>query len=523
MASSRVARPASLLASAGCAAAAAGWLAPGFLAPGTQSTATAGPALRRQLSLTSSGDAAVSPPAAAATTPAGMQVGSAIASMSCAGLLVAAAAGVQRQRRGTSFQTAAAESGTAAEAPPKPKKVRITAFDSVRFFLIAYIVCGHFIGFAKATPFAFKAITQINVVVGAFFALSGYVAAYTTTENAEREPSAKLLSTPKPLWILQRVFGYYPLHILICLLFAPMFLYPDVVFNGWPTAIWHGVLALTMTQAWFPMHAEVWNAPTWFLSALTFATAVLPFALPVLARQTKPQLRRTFGLLFLIGLVPKLGYCYDHKAWGLLEGAMAPRAMPNLAIFNTQRFNPFYATIEVLLGAAACRLVMLDGAEGEEKAPKVSALSTALPIAGMIGVILLRATGVLQLSDMLTRALIFMPLFLSFLMSAHRASVLPKVTDPICKILSSKLLVTLGNLAFPIFIVHGPLGQLFYKKIIATKLFGGPLHTVLGPWFFYAYLAIVVVAAWVVQKTFLMNKSVGSFSKDIVGKLAAKL
>ena len=29
-------------------------------------------------------------------------------------------------------------------------------------------------------------------------------------------------------------------------------------------------------QAWFPAHAEIWNAPTWFLSALTFAMVVLP-------------------------------------------------------------------------------------------------------------------------------------------------------------------------------------------------------------------------------------------------------
>lgn len=29
-------------------------------------------------------------------------------------------------------------------------------------------------------------------------------------------------------------------------------------------------------QAWFPAHAEIWNAPTWFLSALTFAMIVLP-------------------------------------------------------------------------------------------------------------------------------------------------------------------------------------------------------------------------------------------------------
>jgi len=416
-----------------------------------------------------------------------------------------------------------AESPAAADAPAKPKKVRITAFDSIRFFLIAYIVSGHFISFAAPSQFAFKAITQINVVVGAFFALSGYVAAYTTTENAERAASPKLLSTPAPKWILQRVFGYYPLHLLVLLLFSPMFLFSDVSYSGWPTAIGHGLMAATMTQAWFPMHAEVWNAPTWFLSALTFATALLPFSLPILAKQTKAQLRRTAGFLFLVGLLPKLGYLYDHNAWGLLEGAMAPKAMANLAIFNSQRFNPMYAVIEVLLGAVACRLVMLDGAEGEEKAPASSAASTALPVICMVGIIILRAMGLVQLSDLLTRSVIFIPLFLSFLMAAHRASVVEKVTDPIVKLLSSKPLVTLGNLAFPIFVVHGPLGQLFYKKLIATKVFGGTMNAIVGPQFFYAFLAIVLGCAWILQKTFLMNKQVGGFAKNAVDKLSEKL
>merc|ERR1719461_1808483 len=105
-----------------------------------------------------------------------------------------------------------------------------------------------------------------------------------------------------------------------------------------------------------------------------------------------------------------------------------------------------------------------------------------------MSLILARAFGVVQISDMLTRAVVFIPLFLLFLMAAHRASVQPKVTDPLVKLLSSKFLVMLGGLAFPIFVVHGPLGQLFYKKIVATKLWGGPLNAVCGPWFFYVYL-----------------------------------
>ena len=57
----------------------------------------------------------------------------------------------------------------------KNKKIRIPAFDSMRFFLIVNIVLGHFIQFAKPSTEIFKFFSQHNVLVGAFFALSGYV------------------------------------------------------------------------------------------------------------------------------------------------------------------------------------------------------------------------------------------------------------------------------------------------------------------------------------------------------------
>jgi len=361
------------------------------------------------------------------------------------------------------------------------------------------------------------------VVVGAFFALSGYVSAYTTTELQERKASDKLLKTPSPKWILQKIIAYYPLHLLILTIFSPLFLYSDVHFSGWPTAIMDGLLEVTLSQAWFPMHAEVWNAPTWFLSALSYATVVLRFALPELAKQTKHQLRHSVFFLFFAGLLPKLGYCDDHHAWGLLEGALPANRMPNMAVFNTQRFNPFYAALGVLMGAAACRLVMLDDAPGEEAAPKTNTWSTLLPLIGMIDVILLRARGRLHLSDVLTRSCVFIPLFLNFMMSAQRASVKPKVSDLVVKVLDHPLLVTLGNLSFPIFVVHGPLGQLFYKKVIASKLFGGPLNKQIGPQFFYVYLASCVAAAWVLQKTFLNSKKVTAASNAAVDTISAKI
>jgi hypothetical protein len=63
----------------------------------------------------------------------------------------------------------------AADPAAKNKKMRISAFDSMRFFLIFNIVLGHFISFAKPSPLVLKLFSQHNVLVGAFFALSGYV------------------------------------------------------------------------------------------------------------------------------------------------------------------------------------------------------------------------------------------------------------------------------------------------------------------------------------------------------------
>ena len=65
-------------------------------------------------------------------------------------------------------------------------------------------------------------------MVGAFFALSGYVTAYTTTDNASKTASPKLTDTPAQKWTLQRIFGFYPLHLLVLVLFSPMFIFADV-------------------------------------------------------------------------------------------------------------------------------------------------------------------------------------------------------------------------------------------------------------------------------------------------------
>ena len=405
-----------------------------------------------------------------------------------------------------------------AAAVPKPaKKMRITAFDSMRFVLCVMIVCGHFISFANPSPFVLKFFSQHNTVpVSAFFLLSGYVAAYTSTENGQRLPSDKLINTPKPQWILSKVFGYYPLHLLVLLLFSPLFIYTDLTYNGPWTAVKNAFMSSTLIQAWFPLSAEVWNAPTWYLSALTFATAIMPYALTIFAKQDKKELRRTAVWLWLATLLPKLAYCHDANVWTLPEGITSPKAHPNMAFFNEQRFNPLYQVSEILLGAVACRLVMLDGADDKIKTPKVTALSSLTPLAAIVAVMCLRASGVLQVNDLLARALVIVPLVCQLFMAVNRSAV-QGLKDPLTSLLSNPVLVWLGGLAFPIYIVHGPIGQVFYKKLIAKSLWGEVLR---GPGYFALYLSVVGVAAVLIQKFFLQSKRVGQASKNAVNQLS---
>lgn len=392
-------------------------------------------------------------------------------------------------------------------------KPRLPALDSLRFFLIAYICVGHFVAFATADALVLRLCTQVNVWVGAFFVLSGYVAGYTATELGKFEASPRV--RPAGAYTVARLMGFYPLFALVQLLFAPMFVFADSFYNGPVVAAAHGALSSCLAAAWFPAHAEVWNAPTWFLSALAFAMVVLPYALPPIAELRKKGLRKLLVALTLVSLLGKLAYSYDLGVWGLLEGVA--RSHPNLLLWNVTRFHPFYCLLEVLVGVAAARLVMLDAVADDgapSGAPPPAAGSALLPLLGLLGVTAARAAGVLPLNDPLTRVLLFVPLFTALLVRLHRNTLLSR---GLARALSHPALTYLGTLSFPIFVVHGALGQLFYKKVVATKVWGA----VMPKSFFPAYLLCVVLAAAALHHLFLENKSVQKLNASITSSLSS--
>lgn len=408
-------------------------------------------------------------------------------------------------------------SGAPVTAPLKPG--RIDAFDSVRFFFSMYFVFCSFIWYAHPPDLLLKVMSQGNVVAGAFFAMSGYVAAYTTTEIGEKKIKPKIASMSAPKFILQRVFGFWPLHFLVLLLFSPMFIYMDIRYSGPVETAWHGLLAVTMTQVWFPLHAEIWNGPAYILGAFTFTTILQPYLLPIFIVKTKEELRRKAIWLAAIAFFTRVGYCHDLHSWSMMEGTLAAKQFPNLAMFKYMLFMPFFAAIEVMLGFVACRLVMLDGAKDEPPVYKVGLVDTLVPLLGMVGMLLLRALGIVKLGDLIVRSCIFMPLFLLFLMGVHRASVQGPMTDPVAKLLVCKPLVWLGGFSFPIYMVHGPLGDLFYRQTIGRKLWGGTMLEIYGPGFFFVYVLLVVLSGFLLQHCCMASETVRAWSNALQAKL----
>eukprot|EP00927_Polykrikos_kofoidii_P055181 TRINITY_DN49470_c0_g1_i1.p1 TRINITY_DN49470_c0_g1~~TRINITY_DN49470_c0_g1_i1.p1 ORF type:complete len:470 (+),score=73.71 TRINITY_DN49470_c0_g1_i1:52-1461(+) len=392
--------------------------------------------------------------------------------------------------------------------PMRARKPRIDCVDGCRFALVLPIVIAHFARFGTKNPTLLKLLTQENVLVGGFFVISGYVSGYTATKVGERRAEEKKLAKPE-LFFWQRVMAYYPLHFLMSTLFAPMFVSVERWYKtSWQTTSFRAFLNYTLLQAWFPAEAEIWNQPTWFLSALTFSNLVMPsLVLPSVASLSKQGLWKLFCGLTSISVLQKISYS-ETARFHSREVATTKPMHP--LIWNLTRFHPFWALIEMTMGIAAVRDVMLDTEEDHTKKrtnPLVYFIASYATLA-------LRITR-FDFNDAIIRGTLFVPLFTKFLTAVHRDALSEKPAS-ITRLFGSKIMTRLGGLAFPMFIVHGPIGQVFYKKAVAKRLWGRSMPTS----FFPVYLLIVLGCSHLLNEFFVKSKRVQRWSAAVAQFLA---
>lgn len=397
-----------------------------------------------------------------------------------------------------------------AQPAAKVSKPRIDCIDGCRFALVLPIIVGHFAKFGFKNEFILKLLTQENVLVGGFFVISGYVTAYVNTKLRELGHDRKKLANPE-LFFWQKVMSYYPLHFVVSTIFSPMFIMSDVwqkMSSG--TMGVNASLNYTLLQAWFPTKAEIWNPPTWFLSALTFCNLLMPsMVLPYVSQLSKDGLRKLLFGLSALSIMQKVSY---SAAWQYTcRGNYICRSQPT-HLWNMTRFHPIWALVEVTMGIAAARGVMLDGEEQRSR----RRTNPLIYFIASHATLLLR-TSRANLNDALTRSTLFVPLYLKFITTMHR-DCLSDSPALITRFFGSRIMARLGSLAFPMFILHGPMGQLFYKKAVATRLWG----RVMPQSFFPIYLLLVLLAGHIANEGFVKSKSVQRVSSRIVRWLEAR-
>ncbi|CAE7534099.1 unnamed protein product [Symbiodinium pilosum] len=215
-------------------------------------------------------------------------------------------------------------------------------------------------------------------------------------------------------------------------------------------------------------------------------------------------LQKLFAALTGISLLQKVSYSETARFHSSKEHPVNGQAMHPL-IWNLTRFHPFWALIEMTMGIVAARHVMLDTEEDKKKGT-TNPLWLFLAAYASLG---LRLTK-FDFNDAIIRGVLFVPIFTKFLTQMHRDALSPNPAA-ITRFFGSKPMATLGSIAFPMFILHGPIGQIFYKKILAKRIWGAPMPTA----FFPFYLLICLGLSHLTNEYFVKNKKVAAISGKI--------
>mmetsp|Transcript_62478 Transcript_62478/g.174543 ORF Transcript_62478/g.174543 Transcript_62478/m.174543 type:complete len:417 (-) Transcript_62478:52-1302(-) len=387
------------------------------------------------------------------------------------------------------------------DAPIVDKKVakeggkeRIDCLDACCATLVLPIILAHTARFGTSNKAALRLLTQENVLVGGFFAILGYIAAYTSTKVGEQKVDEQKLARPE-MWFWSRVMSYYPIHCLVSTLFSPMFIAADTWY-GTPlrTTVLRAFLNYSLLQAWFPKQAAIWNQPSWFLSALTFSNLAMPVVLKRTATLSKVGLQKLFYALTAVSTLQKLSFANSAR---FHEHNIVAKGPEQPLIWNMTRFHPISALMEMVMGVVAARDVMLDNEE--DKKAKAEPM---MYLAGAYAALMLRATPI-DFNDGLVRSALFVPLYTKFLAALHRDA-RSDSPSPLTQLLSSGPMVHLGSLTFSMFLLHAPLAQVFFKKSVASRIFGAPMPRA----FFPVYLLVVFLGSQLINEAVIKSDAV---------------
>jgi peptidoglycan/LPS O-acetylase OafA/YrhL len=321
---------------------------------------------------------------------------------------------------------------------PRP---RLPALTSLRFFAALHVVFFHLQAMKIMTnPGWFHDLASIGYVgVSLFFVLSGFILVYTYAGRT---------TTVREFW-RARFARVYPAYLFSLLVTAPWFFIAalkfDLPFFHWAKT--HLKLAafleLTLTQAWIPPAALVWNVVAWSLSVEAFFYLLFPFLLKAYARLSRIQLFSAAVFSWIVTLAISGAY-----VWRKPDG-LAYVDSDTLTVFwlNAVKFHPLARLPEFLIGMACGFLFLRTRANTK--------LALPLVLAGLFG---------FGLAAHYSARIPYPILHTSLLAPAFAAIVYGLALQPrLVGFLNVRPMVLLGDASYSLYLLHSTiLGMYFF-------------------------------------------------------------
>lgn len=364
---------------------------------------------------------------------------------------------------------------------------------STRFFAAMWVLMMHFASVGALGPtdsasangaFLRFWLATGGSAVGFFFVLSGFILAHSYHQRLHDNTAAQR----QRFW-RARLARIYPTYLLaLCLTTASALTLGQLGVQPWSTCTWANctapwLLSALPLQSWFAdsQIQQLWNAPGWSIATEAFFYALFPWLLRPAMALTRRWGWWTLAALWLLQNLMFAGLSlYTAQASPELQSALA----------WWQERHPLLRLPEFLMGITAWTLYNSRNPSRPRHTRQALALITALSLIWYLPVP--AVPWVLHTALSGKAYLLAAPLFaalIHWLATAER-----QASEPLTRLLSSPMLVTLGQASYALYIIHWfGLQSLF----IAFHHQGSP-----PVWASYLTVALLVAASVALHQRF---------------------
>ncbi|ADO69851.1 acyltransferase family protein [Stigmatella aurantiaca] len=353
----------------------------------------------------------------------------------------------------------------------------LRALTGVRFLAALHVVAFHYAPREGLPAWLDRLLSAGSHSVTLFFILSGFILAYSHL-GAQEAPKVER----RAFWAA-RFARVYPVYLLGLVLMAPPWI--DGVrraLGGLSTgAFWElaktGLAALTLTQAWGPGVACVWNCPGWSLSVEAFFYLLFPLlCLPLVHAKPRGLWRAAAATLGSTAVLVLLWLWVER--W--LATSPTPPWGPDTWL-KVAAYNPLLRLPQFLLGIVLGRLFCLRVKDGQGAGPAAPAQTWVAAGASLV----LFAAPVSG-AALAFRDLALMPTFALLIWGLAYGG------GSLAWLLGRSWAVRLGEASYGLYILHNPL--YFYLRL-ADHRWGPGLAGSSPRRFFAVYVALSVLAS----------------------------